>query len=68
MYQNLKKFLPPAEGDTRSIHFLAFPEVKKEYFDEDIERAVSRMQTVIELGRFIRDQKTIPLKVGWDCL
>ncbi|KAJ3051018.1 isoleucine--tRNA ligase [Rhizophlyctis rosea] len=62
MYQNLKKCLPPSEGDTRSIHFLDFPEVKKEYFDEDIERAVGRMQTVIELGRFIRDQKTIPLK------
>ncbi|KAJ3038350.1 isoleucine--tRNA ligase [Rhizophlyctis rosea] len=62
MYQNLKKCLPPSEEDTRSIHFLLFPEVKEEYFDEDIERAVSRMQTVIDLGRFIRDQKTLPLK------
>jgi isoleucyl-tRNA synthetase len=39
------------------------PEVKKEYFNADIERAVGSMQTVIELGRFIREQKTISLKV-----
>ncbi|TPX70658.1 isoleucine---tRNA ligase [Spizellomyces sp. 'palustris'] len=62
MYQNLKTCLPPSKEDTRSIHFLPFPEVKKEYFNNDIERAVSRMQTVIELGRFIRDQKTLPMK------
>jgi len=29
----------------------------------DVERAVSRMQTVIELGRVARDRKTLPLKV-----
>ncbi|KAJ3276689.1 isoleucine--tRNA ligase [Borealophlyctis nickersoniae] len=62
MYQNLRKCLPPSEEDTRSIHFLPFPDVKEEYFNVDIERAVSRMQTVIDLGRFIRDQKTLPLK------
>lgn len=63
MYQNLKTCLPQSSEDTRSIHFLPFPEVKKEYFNADIERAVSRMQTVIELGRNIRDQKTLPIKV-----
>ncbi|CDK28469.1 unnamed protein product [Kuraishia capsulata CBS 1993] len=48
--------------DTRSVHFLSFPVVKQEYFDEKIELAVSRMQKVIELGRSIRDKKTISLK------
>ncbi|KAJ3187041.1 isoleucine--tRNA ligase [Gaertneriomyces sp. JEL0708] len=63
MYQNLRTCLPHSDGeDTRSIHFLPFPEAKKEYFNEDIERAVARMQSVIELGRFIRDQKTLPIK------
>ncbi|KAI9002349.1 tRNA synthetases class I-domain-containing protein [Gaertneriomyces semiglobifer] len=63
MYQNLRTCLPHSDAeDTRSIHFLPFPEAKKEYFNEDIERAVSRMQSVIELGRFIRDQKTLPIK------
>jgi len=31
--------------------------------DTSIETAVSRMQTVIELGRVIRDRKTLPMKV-----
>jgi isoleucyl-tRNA synthetase len=62
MYQNLKTVLPETKEDTRSVHFLLFPETKKEYFNADIERSVSRMQTVIELGRFIREQKTISLK------
>ena len=29
----------------------------------EIEQAVLRMQTVIELGRVARDRKTLPLKV-----
>lgn len=32
--------------------------------DEDIERAVSLMQNIIELGRKIRDRKTLPIKVN----
>jgi isoleucyl-tRNA synthetase len=63
MYQNLKNYIPESSEDTRSVHFLMFPKVKEVYFNEDIERAVGNMQTVIELGRFIREQKTISLKV-----
>ncbi|CAG8601089.1 3576_t:CDS:10, partial [Paraglomus occultum] len=64
MYQTLKTFLPPQDPniDVRSIHFLSFPEVREEYFDPEIERQVSRMQAVIELGRFIREKKSIGLK------
>ncbi|KAI9501839.1 isoleucyl-tRNA synthetase [Coemansia spiralis] len=64
MYQTLKEYLPKNyfEGDSRSLHFVPFPEVRQEYFNKDIERAMSRMQTVIELGRVIRDRKTISLK------
>jgi len=64
MYQTLKNFLPkdPKIVDDRSVHFLDFPEVKEEYFDDDIERAMSRMQAVIELGRTTRERKTISLK------
>jgi isoleucyl-tRNA synthetase len=61
-YQNLSKCLPPSKEDTRSVHFVSFPEVKKEYFNANVERSVGRMQAVIELGRFIRDQKNISLK------
>jgi isoleucyl-tRNA synthetase len=48
--------------DVRSVHFLSYPTVREELFDEKIETAVQRMQTVIELGRNIREKKTISLK------
>jgi isoleucyl-tRNA synthetase len=68
IYQTLRKFIPedPSVGDTRSIHFLMFPEVKVEYFDAVIERQVKRMQTVIELTRNIRERHNISLKVRLD--
>ncbi|THH16247.1 hypothetical protein EW146_g4367 [Bondarzewia mesenterica] len=64
IYQTLRTFIPedPKAGDTRSIHFLLFPEVKEEYFDTVIERQVKRMQTIIELTRNIRERHTITLK------
>jgi isoleucyl-tRNA synthetase len=66
LYQTLRKYIPedPAGGDTRSVHFLLFPEVKEEYFDEVIERQVKRMQTVIELTRNIREKNNLSLKVS----
>ncbi|KAH6914366.1 isoleucine-tRNA ligase [Coprinopsis sp. MPI-PUGE-AT-0042] len=65
IYQSLKTFIPedPNAGDVRSVHFLSFPAVKEDYFDEDIERQVKRMQTVIELTRNIRERNNISLKV-----
>ncbi|EDN09527.1 hypothetical protein HCAG_06694 [Histoplasma mississippiense (nom. inval.)] len=48
--------------DSRSVHFLAFPEVREELFDDVIERQVGRMQKVIELGRIARERRSIGLK------
>lgn len=48
--------------DDRSVHFLPFPEVRSELFDEVIERQVGRMQAVIDLCRICRDRRTIGLK------
>ncbi|SJM85351.1 Isoleucine--tRNA ligase, cytoplasmic [Zygosaccharomyces bailii] len=67
IFMRLSKFIPEDVlakfgSDGRSVHFLSYPEVRKEFFDEGIERAVSRMQAVIELGRNIREKKTISLK------
>jgi isoleucyl-tRNA synthetase len=63
IYQNLKQFLPNTEGvEYQSVHFLTFPEVREEYFDPEVERAMARMQSVIESGRFIRDKENISLK------
>ncbi|KAH8108056.1 isoleucine-tRNA ligase [Cristinia sonorae] len=64
IYQSLRAFIPedPSAGDTRSIHFLLFPEVKEEYFDAVIERQVKRLQTIIELTRTIRERHNLSLK------
>ena len=60
----MREFIPedPKAGDVRSIHFLPFPEVKEEYFDEVIERKVKRMQAVIELTRAVRERHNLSLK------
>ena len=60
----MREFIPedPKAGDVRSIHFLPFPEVKEEYFDEVIERKVKRMQAVIELTRAVRERHSLSLK------
>lgn len=38
--------------------------LRENLIDEEIERRVALMQTVIELGRVVRERKTLPLKVG----
>lgn len=48
--------------DDRSIHFSQFPIAKEKYFNEVIERRVSRMQNIIELGRTARERRAIGLK------
>uniref|UniRef100_A0A673JUR3 Isoleucyl-tRNA synthetase 1 n=1 Tax=Sinocyclocheilus rhinocerous TaxID=307959 RepID=A0A673JUR3_9TELE len=66
MYQNLRHLIDPAsveEKDTGSIHYLMLPHVRESLIDKRIESAVSRMQSVIELGRVIRDRRTLPVKV-----
>ena len=64
IYLRIASYLPKSlqAEDTRSVHFLAFPEVREELFDEDVERRVGRMQHVIELGRVSRERRTIGLK------
>lgn len=37
---------------------------RESLIDKRIENAVSQMQSVIELGRVIRDRKTLPVKVS----
>uniref|UniRef100_A0A3B1JG29 Isoleucine--tRNA ligase, cytoplasmic n=1 Tax=Astyanax mexicanus TaxID=7994 RepID=A0A3B1JG29_ASTMX len=65
MYQNLRHLIDPAsveEKDSSSIHYLMLPNVRESLIDKRIESAVSQMQSVIELGRVIRDRKTLPVK------
>lgn len=65
MYQKLRLLIDPTsiqDKDTQSIHYLMLPTVRENLIDKNIENAVSRMQSVIELGRVIRDRKTLPVK------
>ncbi|KAL6715172.1 isoleucine--tRNA ligase [Lecanora helva] len=64
IYQRLLPHVPQSERakDPRSVHFLDFPEVREELFDDAIERRVGRMQKVIELGRVSRERRTLGLK------
>jgi len=67
MYQKLRLLLDPNAAafkslDLRSVHFLPFPSPTESWIDSGIESAVARMQTVIELGRVIRDRNTMPIK------
>lgn len=48
--------------DNRSVHFLSYPQVREELFDEAVERRVARMQKVIESGRVCRERRGVGLK------
>ena len=61
MYQNLKLLFDPQER-VDSVHYLMLPEVQAWFIDEEVEKKISCMQKVIEIGRIMRDRKTLPLK------
>lgn len=42
---------------------MALYDFRKDLIHEDIESAVSHMQSVVELARVVRDRKTLPIKV-----
>ncbi|XP_076363583.1 isoleucyl-tRNA synthetase [Tachypleus tridentatus] len=64
MYQNLRHLVADYADreDTGSIHYLPFPQPEEELINRQVERRVTRMQTVVEAGRLVRDRKTLPLK------
>lgn len=64
LYKDLKNLSPEysSKPETASVHYLSIPEVVESQIDTNIERKVATMQKVIELGRVIRDRKTLPLK------
>merc|ERR550519_376843 len=63
MFQQLRKKVPVFSGkDCASVHYLMLPAARVDLIDEDIERAVLSMQKVVDLGRVLRDRKTMPIK------
>lgn len=61
MFQRLVKLLP-SKYNMDSVHYQIMPEFCPQLIDINIEKAVSYMQIIIELGRIVRDRKTIPVK------
>merc|ERR1711874_547976 len=63
MYQQLKKKCPQFSGPNfASVHYLMLPQARENLIYEEVERAVARMQAVVDLGRVLRDRKTMPIK------
>ncbi|KAF8402282.1 hypothetical protein HHK36_013234 [Tetracentron sinense] len=58
LYQNMRKVCNESE---ESIHYCSFPQAKGKR-EERIEQSVSRMMTVIDLARNIRERHNKPLK------
>jgi len=61
IYQNLRPYCPSSTEDDRSVHFLPFPTVTGT-FSSDVERRFSKMKSVIEAGRAMREKVGISLK------
>ena len=61
LYQNLKTVAPDTER-SGSVHYLDIPVEQPQYKDERIERVVSRMQRVVELGRTARNNRLLTMK------
>lgn len=59
MYRYIKQL---TETDADSVHYLMLPQPNQKLINPAIERSVAHMQSVIELGRVIRDRKTVPIK------
>lgn len=64
IYQNLKNGIDSNDKTYygESIHFLRIPEYQEALINERIEKMVHRMQSTIESGRKIRDNKNISIK------
>ncbi|XP_076061884.1 isoleucyl-tRNA synthetase isoform X2 [Oratosquilla oratoria] len=65
MYQNLKKTISPTtlgKGETGSVHYQMIPAVLDRLINSKIESRVNVMQSVVELGRYIRDKTNNPIK------
>lgn len=60
MYQRLR--LLDENSPVGSVHYQMMPAPNRQRINLNVERAVGRMQAVIELGRVMRDRRTVPIK------
>ncbi|KEP62519.1 UNVERIFIED_CONTAM: isoleucyl-tRNA synthetase family protein [Hammondia hammondi] len=69
LYRNLKRALPESHSLlAESVHFLTIPEAAEDVLDSTIERQMGRMQTVINIGRAMRERQRVPVKTPVRCL
>jgi len=64
IYLNMKNGISGEDKNyfADSIHFLNIPQYEDKLLNERIEKMVERMQSAIEIGRKIRDQKNKSIK------
>lgn len=64
IFQRISSYIPSShhEQDMRSVHFLAYPQVRTELHSPEIVRRVKNMQAVINMGRIARDRRALSLK------
>ncbi|KAH9578178.1 Aminoacyl-tRNA synthetase [Trypanosoma melophagium] len=61
LYQRIKPLLPAAQ-QVDSVHYLMFPDDDSKRHDEALERAMTRMMTIVDLVRVLRDRMVVPIK------
>lgn len=63
MYQNLKKVLvTDSKLKAGSVHYLMVPEPQHSVISKRTEAAVATLQSVVDLGRYLRDKLNCPIK------
>jgi isoleucyl-tRNA synthetase len=63
MFQNLRQVLPwKLEDSNASIHYIMIPKPKENLINKDIEETIANMQSMIDLARYIRENRVIPVK------
>lgn len=60
MFQRLIQLNP--QPNSGSVHYQMMPKCYRPFMRADVEQAVASMQSVIELGRVLRDRHTMPVK------
>ncbi|KAM7358022.1 isoleucyl-tRNA synthetase isoform 1-T2 [Cochliomyia hominivorax] len=63
IFKRLVLFQPKnAAENTESVHYQMMPTSNRKFIRSDIEKSVGLMQAVVELGRVMRDRRTLPVK------
>jgi len=63
MYQQLGKKVPTLMFQLSApVYYIMLPTAREDLIYDDVERAVGRMQSVVDLGRVLRNRKNLPIK------